>query len=284
LNFHQAISDSIIFLCENSITKRVIRFLHRLLSSRNDIKVRLYGQTIYASTLDRIVVLYLKKLALVEAFETEFFRSIVKKGMTVIDVGANLGWYSLMAANLVGKEGRVFAFEPDPENFRLLSKNIQVNGHQNIKVINQAVSDKTGAGQLFLCEENRGDHRIYNPNNERRGIEISTTSLDDFFQDSPHIDVIKIDVQGAEHLVFSGMDQIIKTNAQLFIMMELCPKFLKMCGSSPRDFLKTIENYGFLIYFINEDKKKLEPINDKKSVEKCLKQKSVNLFLKKTIA
>lgn len=282
MNFRQFTSNSIIFLCENSITKRVLRFFHRLLRPRKDVKVRVYGQTIYAHTLDRIVVLYLKKLSLVEVFETDFFRSIIKDGMTVVDIGANLGWYSLIAAGSVGREGKVFAFEPDPENFRLLSKNIIANGYQNIKAVNQAVSNKTGEGQLFLCEENRGDHRIYNPNNERQGIQISTTSLDDFFKDSPHIDVIKIDVQGAEHFVFSGMGKIIKNNEQLFIMMEFCPEFLKICGSSPKDFLKTIENYGFSIYLINEGKKELELINDQKSVEKCLKQKSVNLFLKKT--
>lgn len=277
------ISDFIVAVCENSAAKRMLRFVNRMFSLKEDIGVRLYGQTIYASTLDRIVVLYLKKLSLVETFETELLRSILKEGMTFIDIGANLGWYTLIASKIVGKDGRVFAFEPEPENFRLLAKNIAANGCQNVKIAKTAVSDKTGQVQLFLCEENRGDHRIYHSGNARRNIPAAAASLDDFFEGSFKIDAIKIDVQGAEGLVFKGMDKIIKANNPLFIMMEFCPKFLRMCGSDPNDFLSTVENYGFRTHFINESKKKLEGISVRElmSVFSNKKINTINLFLSK---
>jgi len=236
--------------------------------------VWLHGQTIYASTFDRIIVLILKKFSFVEDFENKFFQSIIRPGMVVADVGANIGWYTTMASKLIGDQGKVFAFEPDLENFRLLCKNISANQCNNVETFNWAVSDKTGETQLFFCEENRGDHRIYKSDKGRRKIGIHATSLDDFFKNSPRVDIIKIDVQGAERLVLCGMKKIIENNPRLSIMMEFCPAFLKMCDSSPDDFLREIKDYGFSIYLIDEDQKKLIPIDS-------IGQGSVNLFLKK---
>lgn len=237
-------------------------------------RIRLHGQTLYASTLDRIIVLILKKFSFVEDFENKFFQSIIEPGMVVVDVGANIGWYTAMASKLIGDQGKVFAFEPDPENFRLLCKNVSANQCNNVETSDWAVTDKTGKIQLFLCEENRGDHRIYKSDKSRRKIDVNATSLDDFFKNSPRVDIIKIDVQGAERLVFSGMRKIIENNPRLSIMMEFCPAFLRMCNASPDEFLREIKNYGFSIYLIDEDREKLTSIDS-------VGQESVNLFLKK---
>lgn len=271
------ISNLLVFLFENSAAKSVIRLLLRFCRPKKDIKIRVAGQTIFASSFDRIVSLYLKKFSLMESPETEFFKSVVKKGMRVADVGSNLGYYTLIAADLIGREGEVFAFEPDAENFRLLQKNIAKNGYQNIEAVNRAVSDKTGKLRLFLSEENWGDHRIYNSDKDRQSVEILATSLDDFFQNRP-VDFIKIDVEGAENMVFSGMQNIIKNNPRLGIMMEFWPHGLKMAGVSPRDFLRRIRDVGFSVYLI---KRKPEPIDDQNLLKACRGRSYTNIFLKR---
>lgn len=280
MHFRQTLSNFILFICGDAAIKRILRFLNRLLNPGRDIRIQLQGQTIYASTLDRLIVLLLKKFALVEEYENKFFQSIVKPGMIIADVGANIGWYTTMASRLVGDSGKVFAFEPDPENFRLLCKNVSVNQCKNVEAFDWAVSDRTGEIQLFFCEENRGDHRIYESGDGRKKIGIHAISLDDFFKNALRVDMIKIDVQGAERLVFSGMKKIIENNPQLSVIMEFCPAYLRICDTSPDHFLREMESSGFSIYLINEDEERIELINKDKLIKECIGQRAVNLFLK----
>jgi len=134
-----------------------------------------------------------------EPFETELVKKEIKKGDVVLDIGANIGYYTLIYAKLVGEEGKVFAFEPDPDNFALLKKNVEINGYRNVILAQKAVSNKTGKIRLYLSEVNKGDHRIYDSHDGRKSIEIETIRLDDYFKNyNVRIDFIKMDVQGAE--------------------------------------------------------------------------------------
>ncbi len=92
-------------------------------------------------------------------------QNLIKPGQTVIDVGANIGYYNtLQFAKLVGPTvSRVYAFEPDPDNFALLRKNVAQNGYANVVCIQKAVSDQTSKLKLFRNSQNHGDHRIYPP-------------------------------------------------------------------------------------------------------------------------
>src|SRR5262249_42101912 len=106
-----------------------------------------------------------------EPFETELVQSLVHENDTVVDVGANIGYYTLIFARLVGPRGRVFAFEPDPGNFALLKKNVEANRYKNVVLVNAALSDEPATLKLYLSEENRGDHRIYPSDDQRRTIQ-----------------------------------------------------------------------------------------------------------------
>ena len=90
-------------------------------------------------------------------YETDVMKKIVKKGDVDLDLGANIGYYTLIFAKIVGKNGKVFAFEPDLTNFTLLKKNVEINGYKNVVLINKAVSDKTGKLKLFLNERNHDE-------------------------------------------------------------------------------------------------------------------------------
>jgi len=115
----------------------------------------------------------------------------------VVDIGANIGYYTLIFARLVGEQGRVFAFEPDPANFSLLAKNVAVNNYHNVELIQKAVSDQTGNARLYLSPKSTVDHRIYSSNDNRKFIDVEAVRLDDYFLDNNgKIDFIKMDIQG----------------------------------------------------------------------------------------
>ena len=200
--------------------------------------------------------------------EIELMEHILKHGDTVVDVGANIGLMTVFMAQAVGERGRVFAFEPGPENVALLRKNIEANYHENVTITSAAVSDHSGTLTLFLSDFNVGDHRIYDPaegmrslpssNSElyeklathdcRESFPVKAVSLDDFFKDKPRIAFIKIDVQGAEGAVLRGMLGILKTNPGIKILSEFWPAGLKMFGIEAGEYLKTFRGLGFDFY------------------------------------
>lgn len=197
-----------------------------------------------------------------EEFKTEFVKKEISKGDVVLDIGANIGYYTLIFAKLVGEEGKVFAFEPDPDNFALLKKNIEINGYRNVILIPKAVSNETGKTKLFLCEDNKGDHRIYDPHDGRKSIEVEVIRLDDYYKSyNGKIDFIKMDIQGAEGGAIQGMSLLLQKNKGLKIMTEFWPSGLKGFGIRPEQYVKLLVEHGFRLYQIDEQKKKIEPVN-----------------------
>src|SRR4030042_4007070 len=88
------------------------------------------------------------------------FKQLAKEGDTVVDIGAHIGYYTLLAARIVGDTGKVYAFEPDPANHDVLVGNIKLNGFQNVVTVRKAISDKNGQIELYLNEKNTGGHSI----------------------------------------------------------------------------------------------------------------------------
>lgn len=199
-----------------------------------------------------------------EAFETEIIKKQVKKGDAVLDIGANTGYYTLIFAKIVGDDGKVFAFEPDPNNFALLKKNVEINNYKNVVVVQKAVSNKAGKINLYLCESNKGDHRIYDSHDGRKSIEIEAVKLDDFLKNE-NIDFIKMDIQGAEGGVLEGMSNLLDKDVK--IVTEFWPYGLRMFGSDPKECLKLLIEHGFKLYCIDEKEEKIEPVNISKLLE-----------------
>jgi len=213
---------------------------------------------------------------------TKPFKEIIKPGMIVIDIGANIGYYSLVASMLVGKNGKVIAFEPELKNYAKLCKNIKFSKYSNIIPINKALSDKDGKIKLFINKNDASDHRTYNPAGNRNAIEINAAMLDTFLSQKDYgckVDFIKIDVQGFESFVLKGMNQIIKKNPNLKIITEFWPNGLREAGSSPKKFLEDLEKYGFKFFEIRKRKINKQSISLKKLLSKCkVKQKKDSMF------
>lgn len=124
----------------------------------------------------------------------------IKEGNTVLDIGANIGYYTLLMSKMVGRSGKVYSFEPEPKNFEILQKNIQLNNIENVVLSNLAMSDKSGKAFMELSNDS-GQHRL-----SESGIEIQTTTIDEYFKDVK-IDFIKMDAEGSEGRIFKGMKQ-----------------------------------------------------------------------------
>lgn len=136
---------------------------------------------------------------------TELFRRLLRKGMTVVDAGAHWGWYACLAARIVGKTGRVLAFEPEPQNFSLLSKSVQVNEFKNVFSFNEALGDRDGTITLSMGLENLGSHSTVRML-DGRSINVSITRLDNKLSQLgiDKVDLLKVDVEGGEPEVILG--------------------------------------------------------------------------------
>ena len=206
-----------------------------------------------------------------EAFERRITAEEITRGDVVVDIGANIGFFTLHFARLVGPEGHVFAFEPDPGNFRLLQQNVQENGYENVTLIPKAVSNSSGKTRLFLCDSNVGDHRIYDsPGEERTSVEIETIRLDDFLAGSERpVDFIKMDIQGAEMLALEGMESTLRDNPTLKMLFEFWPSGLVKCGTDPEDLLAFIRRCGFRILELDDDNETVVSVeNDRELLAK----------------
>jgi FkbM family methyltransferase len=216
--------------------------------------VEVNGQKMF---LDEKDSLSLSIWGIFEEFETKIVKEKIKKGDVVLDIGANIGYYTLIFAKLVGEKGKVFAFEPDPTNFSILKKNIEINGYKNVVLAQKAISDKNGKIKLYICEDNRGDHRIYDSHNNRQSIEIEAIRLDDYFKDyNGNINFIKMDIQGAEGGATQGMSNILQKN-NLKVISEFWPMGLKKFGIDPEEYLKLLTSSGFRIYEVDEQRKEV---------------------------
>ena len=257
---------------------RFIRFVYKIFFSKIRPDVATVGNNKMLLNSLEAFRLALNDYDVREKFETDYFKNNIKPGMTVLDLGANIGFYTLLFAELVGKEGRVFAFEPEPNNFSALEKNVKLNKLTNTTLVRKAVSDKTGEIDLFISES-MGRHTIYNTKNSRETIKIGSVSLDDFLRKyTKSIDFIKMDIEGSEYAALLGMSSILEKNKNVKIVTEFMPDALKTFGIKPEEYLNLLIKHGFKIYNINEKKKKTEPVSIEKIMKFCKRAKYANLL------
>ena len=199
--------------------------------------------------------------------------------MTVIDVGAHVGYFAIEASKLVGPQGTIHAFEPNAENFDKLSYNIR--RYKNIVPHTEAVSDHVGEMTLYDSSTGTGSNSLI----AERGAYKSThtvpvTTLDTLFANTP-IDLIKIDVEGAEHLVFKGMQAIVERNQNLKLVVELYPKVYTDQGLPSHLILTELTALGFVVSVLDDDTGTIsEPLEPAifESFARNLPKKYVNLY------
>ena len=220
-----------------------------------------------------------------EPEETKFLKSVIKKGSIVVDIGAHIGYYTLLFSKWVGPKGKVFSFEPDTNNFKLLSKNILANQSKNVRAYNKAISNQDDTTFLYLNSENTGDNRILDfyaddLDSSRKKIKVECARLDSVFPSEQRINVVKIDVQGSEMMVLQGMDKFFDNSLEQYMLIEFWPFAIEKSGFAPKEMLQKIEKMGFEILFFQNDN--LVPFSvDHESVQNFLPDDSINLICKK---
>lgn len=260
--------------------------LQRLSERRGQILISCQGCKVYIDPMDLGIVPFLLSDGVYERCTTELFKSLLKPGMVVLDIGANFGYYGLIAARFVGSTGKVYAFEPEPKNFRLLVNNVKLNALANMIPLQIALSNENGKASLFLHKTNLGAHSIRQRNVMTVGdvVEIETTTLDNFVQrkmETQRVDLIIMDVQGAEGLVIAGADQTLRRN-DVKILMELWPCGLRNAGTDPRDLIRKLYGYGFAITVIAEPGAAADLLELAEILKNRPDQEAaVNLFLEK---
>jgi FkbM family methyltransferase len=167
----------------------------------------------------------------------------LRPGMVFYDLGANVGFYSLLAARILGASGRVFSFEPDTKVFERLQRNIARNGFQNVTVVETGVWSESGEMNFVAADPSSPDHgtgKISAQKDANSGQIARCVSLDDFTQTAPSPDAIKCDVEGAEVEVIRGAENLLKTHRPWF----LCEMHSEANDRAFREFLGRI-GYGF---------------------------------------
>ncbi len=217
---------------------------------------------------------------------TRLFERLVKPGQLVMDLGAHVGYYTLLSAKLVGPTGRVYAFEPESKNYALLQQNIARNGYQNVTAVNKAVADVSGARELFLSGLDNGFHSLFQlklrqaPDAQPTVIEAVT--LDDFLEGLgwPRVDLIKMDIEGGELTALEGMQQLLARQPSLNLIVEFCPWILETLGVKPEHFIDRFVELGFRLQVIGrEGTSALDPQDAPKLIQRLLQSDGyANLF------
>ena len=176
--------------------------------------------------------------------------SIVTEGQTVVDVGAHVGYFTLLMAKLVGPGGKVFAFEPHPILNQALVKNVAANGFSDIVEIHEmALSDKTAEASLCMSPHNSGDNRLEGGDDDWDTVEVQTGCLDDFVKD---VSFIKIDTQGHDISVLRGARELIQRSPKITVCSEFWPEGMREAKIDVMEVVKEIRDLGFEIMLDGE--------------------------------
>ena len=169
---------------------------------------------------------------------------MIKPGWTVIDAGANFGWYSIHFAQLVGQNGNVFSFEPIPETYEELNSNIKLNSCQNIKAFDFALGNKDGTISLVASEFLKYSKRI----------QTTMRKLDDVIKEQKinKVDFIKADIEGGELNMLKGAEKLLEYFRPK-ILIEIVDMHCQRFGHFPVDVYQFLINKGYKGLFIGNE-------------------------------
>lgn len=225
------------------------------LPNKENILIEFFGMKMYSynpSTTSSGRILYRK--GIFEPKVTRFLLKVVGRGMTVLDVGADLGYYTLLCANSVGEEGEVIAFEPIPWARERLLMNIELNGFKNIRVYDFALNDVSGEA---VMPEPGKDSRIVLNNEDgvptSNSLRVKLEKYDDYFKNQQRkIDLIKIDTEGAELNILLGMQNMIQKDSPS-ILVEIHNHKIKHFDHEVLDVFKFFDRMHYRYKYIDRE-------------------------------
>lgn len=198
-------------------------------------------------------------------------KSLIKPGMRILEIGANVGLFTLLMCHRTGSSGSVLAYECDPVLAQLVRDNIEVNGFSRIgTVVEEAVSDSIETLTFHATTRHRGGGTLVEglqqipelTQAERQSITVQATTIDAIMREHPQgFDFVKIDVEGAESAVVrAGHSLFADRTRPLTLMMEFAPPFIRRAGSEPQAMLDQFAAWGFAFNRIDDRKRKIAPV------------------------
>ena len=212
---------------------------------------------------------------------SDYIAKNLAAGDCFIDVGANVGYFSLLFARLVGPTGRVFALEPDPRNFDLLRRNIERNGYSNVTAVPVALSRESGRQKFSRSPHNFADHCLGDGLGQREKIEVEVVRLDDLFPGpAKRVNLLKLDIQGAEFAAIDGAREVLRANPDIVLLTEFWPDGMRRFGDDPEKYLETLRALGFSLRLVGgRSRPELRPIDHLEDLFKlCEGERFVNLL------
>jgi FkbM family methyltransferase len=190
-----------------------------------------------------------------ENAEYDFIRAFLQRGMTVLDVGAHHGFYTVLASKLVGQLGKVIAFEPSPRERKALRLNIVINRLKNISIQGVALADEDSEANLYVVQEYATGCNSLRPPahdvpNEARPVPVRTTQLDSWLASAniDHVDFIKLDVEGAELAVLTGAANLLQRQPRPVILAEVQDVRTQPWGYRAREIVAMLERFGYVLF------------------------------------
>lgn len=208
---------------------------------------RVAGGRIYLDICESRAMLA-RALGRYERAKHRAIEALLRPAGTFIDVGVNKGDFALLAARIVGDAGRVLAFEPEPDNCHWIERSIALNGYRNIQLHQLALSDRNGEAELYIGAQS-GWHSlvVHSSGADRQAVRVVTRTLDDFLAEQGwegSVDMMKIDVEGAEMEVLRGAAKVLESNPTIVLLVDIHPQQ----GVDPKQLCGYLERLGFTIF------------------------------------
>jgi len=232
-----------------------------------------------------------------EPLQTNLVKQLVKPGMTVVDIGANLGYYALIEASIVGEPGKVYAIEPVPFNYEILKKSIHKNNYEGIVETRLcALSDTCGISKMVITRESNLPTMFLNENEtsddmkERietrtiKTLEVKTTTLDKFLKGKAPVDFIRMDVEGYEGRIIKGMLDTVRKSGDWFnLFIELHPALFGDPQGMVKEIIQVLAGLGLKVKFIvNSEGTELLDFSRDNLLETLCSERAPGVFWEKT--
>ncbi len=207
-----------------------------------------------------------------EVFESRLWLASHRPGDIVVDVGANLGYYSLLSALGGIPVSRVFAFEPAADNYALLCDNLTLNGAaEQVLPVRAALGEAAGPITLHRSAHNLGDHQVYAGDGERDEETVAQYNGAEFLSEFvDRVDLLKLDTQGSELSVLRGLLPLLRRSRNgLRLLIELTPFSLAMAGHSGRALIELLDSLDLPLFIVDHQAHELVPSNASELAQWC---------------
>lgn len=211
------------------------------------------------------VQLHLHYAGIWEPCETWIFRAVVPPGATVLDIGANVGYFTLLAGGLVGPGGRVYSFEPVAEVYDRLQRNVQLNTMQHVHTYNVGLASEPGSRRIFFSPRADSGSTSLAPYSVDAGNSVvQMTTIDRFIGRAgiERVDLVKVDVEGAEPLVLAGASGLLRKPHPPDWIVEVNRERLAGLGFTAQDVLSTFRSADFMLFRVGQQPGELLPISE----------------------